>query len=42
MSTLDPETAHYWYEQLGVPPRLSTPRWAAGRTARSARRRARI
>ena len=25
---VDPETARYWHERLGVPPRSSTPRWA--------------
>ena len=25
---VDPETARYWHERLGEPPRSSTPRWA--------------
>ena len=25
---MDPETARYWYWQLGIPPRFSGPRWA--------------
>lgn len=35
---LDPETARYWYEQLGTPPKRSEPRWtrACRRVARSA------